>query len=90
MVLVACSDYEEGSLTIVRLPATEVGNRVRGVGCRYRIVDNEFMRTTSESKVNFNVTDCEYILTGIKICMENCVFLRQAQQLETRRFHASM
>ena len=42
----------------MRLPAAEVGNRVRGGGCRYRIVDSEFMRTVSELKVNFSVTDC--------------------------------
>ena len=32
MVLLACSVYEEGSLTIVRLPVAEVGNPVRGGG----------------------------------------------------------
>ena len=62
MVLVACSEYEEGSLTIVRLPAAEVGNRVRrGGGCRYSIIDSEFMRPMNGSKVNFSITDCLYI-----------------------------
>ena len=61
----------------MRLLAAEVGNRVKGWLCRYRIVDTECVNTVSELKFIFNVTDC-YMLNSIMICMENCAFLRQA------------